>query len=70
MKMPFVIINMNSLLKYLELGYCKAIIIENRKYITINHKGIKRNDICPCNSGKKFKKCCINKRGIKEVNSV
>ncbi len=21
---------------------------------------IKRNDKCPCNSGKKFKKCCIN----------
>lgn len=23
-------------------------------------KNIGRNDKCPCNSGKKFKKCCIN----------
>jgi uncharacterized protein YecA (UPF0149 family) len=22
-----------------------------------------RNDPCPCGSGKKFKKCCINKQG-------
>tara|TARA_R100001594_G_C3903361_1_gene231432 strand:+ start:373 stop:621 length:249 start_codon:yes stop_codon:yes gene_type:complete len=24
-------------------------------------KNIGRNDKCPCNSGKKYKKCCINK---------
>lgn len=24
-----------------------------------NHKKIKRDDPCPCNSGKKFKKCCL-----------
>src|SRR3989442_5716844 len=24
-------------------------------------KGIGRNDPCPCGSGKKFKKCCLNK---------
>jgi len=24
-------------------------------------KGIGRNDLCPCGSGKKFKKCCLNK---------
>ena len=23
-----------------------------------------RNDPCPCNSGKKFKKCCLNRKGI------
>lgn len=23
-------------------------------------KNIKRNNPCPCNSGKKFKKCCLN----------
>jgi len=22
---------------------------------------VRRNDPCPCNSGRKFKKCCINK---------
>ena len=24
---------------------------------------IGRNDLCPCGSGSKFKKCCINKAG-------
>jgi hypothetical protein len=23
---------------------------------------IQRNEVCPCNSGKKYKKCCINKK--------
>ena len=27
------------------------------------HK-VGRNDLCPCGSGKKYKKCCLNKRGI------
>ncbi len=34
-----------------------------RKTRTIIHKynkKIGRNDLCPCGSGKKFKKCCIN----------
>lgn len=26
---------------------------------------IKRNDLCPCGSGKKFKKCCLNKSQMK-----
>ncbi len=25
---------------------------------------VKRNDACPCGSGKKYKKCCINSDGI------
>ena len=25
------------------------------------YKNIKRNDLCPCGSGKKYKKCCLNK---------
>jgi uncharacterized protein YecA (UPF0149 family) len=25
-------------------------------------KQVGRNDPCPCGSGKKFKKCCLNKR--------
>lgn len=28
---------------------------------------IGRNDLCPCGSGKKFKNCCLNKRGIKNI---
>jgi hypothetical protein len=25
------------------------------------YRGVGRNDLCPCGSGKKFKKCCLNK---------
>lgn len=33
---------------------------------TLNiNKKIGRNDICPCGSGKKYKKCCLNKRANK-----
>ncbi len=28
---------------------------------------IGRNDPCPCGSGKKFKKCCLNKKGIEKT---
>tara|TARA_R100000008_G_C3508505_1_gene127530 strand:+ start:490 stop:699 length:210 start_codon:yes stop_codon:yes gene_type:complete len=27
----------------------------------VSNKKIGRNDKCPCNSGKKYKKCCLNK---------
>ena len=28
------------------------------------NKEIGRNDLCPCGSGKKYKKCCLNKQGV------
>lgn len=31
---------------------------------------IKRNDKCPCNSGKKYKNCCLNKEYIKSTSSL
>lgn len=39
-------------------------IVESLKGIPIRNEGqkVRRNDICPCNSGLKFKKCCL-KRG-------
>ncbi len=27
-------------------------------------KGVGRNDACPCGSGKKFKKCCLNRPSV------
>lgn len=33
----------------------------NRSRIVVNDKKIGRNDPCPCGSGKKHKKCCLNK---------
>lgn len=32
-----------------------------QKYKATNSKKIGRNDLCPCGSGKKYKKCCIDK---------
>lgn len=33
----------------------------NKSKIVVNENKIGRNDPCPCGSGKKYKKCCINK---------
>lgn len=33
----------------------------NKSRIVVNENKIGRNDPCPCGSGKKYKKCCINK---------
>ena len=33
--------------------------VEKIKVIRPNYKNIGRNDICPCGSGKKYKKCCM-----------
>jgi uncharacterized protein len=34
-------------------------------YVASNpYKNVGRNDPCPCGSGKKFKKCCLNKDGL------
>lgn len=34
-----------------------------------SYKGLGRNDPCPCGSGKKFKKCCLNSQGLNEASS-
>ena len=33
----------------------------NKDNIVVNEAKIGRNDPCPCGSGKKYKKCCLNK---------
>lgn len=33
----------------------------NRERIVVKEAKIGRNDPCPCGSGKKYKKCCLNK---------
>ncbi len=32
----------------------------------VKAKKIDRNELCPCGSGKKYKKCCLNKGGVRE----
>jgi len=34
---------------------------EAKGYTLVKRRKFGRNDPCPCNSGLKFKKCCINK---------
>ncbi len=31
-----------------------------------SHRGVGRNDPCPCGSGKKFKKCCLNSESLND----
>lgn len=31
---------------------------------------VSRNELCPCNSGKKFKKCCIDKTQVEENSEL
>jgi len=35
--------------------------LQEQKYTLIQRVKIGRNDLCPCGSGLKFKKCCISK---------
>lgn len=43
-------------------------IIQKRKENYMNTKvDIGRNDLCYCGSGKKYKKCCMNKKGDEEL---
>lgn len=34
-----------------------------------SYRGVGRNDPCPCGSGKKFKKCCLNSQSLNEPSS-
>lgn len=60
---PFIDIPDTSKKKTTLYGYGRS-----REDLTYNRSGarlksvkIGRNDPCPCGSGKKYKKCCINK---------
>ena len=47
-----------------EIDHLNGITIhdrENKPEPIVNKKSVGRNEPCPCGSGKKFKKCCINK---------
>jgi len=35
--------------------------LQKQNHTLVRRVKIGRNDQCPCNSGKKFKKCCIHK---------
>ena len=36
-------------------------IVDTKKKEGVDYSNVKRNDPCPCGSGKKYKNCCLNK---------
>ena len=47
-----------------EIDHLNGLVCMDRKIDTTfkrKEKKVGRNEACPCNSGKKYKKCCINK---------
>lgn len=49
---------MSGFLRLLRVGLVKAIKIGDARFTPENIDNTGRNDLCPCGSGKKFKKCC------------
>lgn len=50
---------------------CKFIILQRENEHHQNTYKVGRNDLCPCGSGKKYKKCCINKNEeIQQLNLI
>ena len=45
---------------FLDLGVSKTAIYDKKVYSVRNeiYKGVGRNEMCPCGSGKKYKNCC------------
>ncbi len=44
-----------------------SFLTKSQKQVINLEPKVKRNQLCPCGSGKKFKKCCLN--GVKESGS-
>jgi len=44
-------------------------IIQAMRKNSKRHK-IGRNEMCPCKSGKKYKKCCLLKKPIFDLNNL
>jgi hypothetical protein len=59
--------------KYLDEKNLQALAIDEMQQMrtqqTVRNpfKGVGRNDACPCGSGKKFKKCCLNRPSVEST---
>ncbi len=47
---------------YMPATQTKTFNTSSIEQIKRNHPKIGRNQLCPCNSGKKYKKCCLDKK--------
>ena len=50
------------------LRYRPMVVPPTEKQMARTPPRIGRNDLCPCGSGKKFKKCCLRDPGDKRFN--
>lgn len=51
------VINSNDVMQAAD--YIEYLRHKKTKTMYREHKKINRNDLCPCGSGKKYKKCCL-----------
>ena len=49
---------------------CQYIIQKREENYMNSHVDIGRNDLCYCGSGKKYKKCCMNKNDDEELEKL
>ena len=55
-----------------QLAQIRALYNRRPKQLVRKYKKIGRNEPCPCGSGKKYKKCCMNTNeyeGLKEIKN-
>lgn len=52
---------MNSVPRWLLGGDVPKPVVKDNSQTFVSEKKVGRNDPCPCGSGKKYKKCCLNK---------
>lgn len=57
---------------FLDLGVSKTAIYDKKVYSVRNeiYKGVGRNEMCPCGSGKKYKNCCEKAFSRIEISKV
>jgi uncharacterized protein YecA (UPF0149 family) len=59
-----------EVMPYAEMEYRMAHGVEPRHFKEVPYQRVRpktgRNESCPCGSGKKFKKCCLNNPASKE----
>lgn len=47
---------------------CELLSRENSEMLKKEWKNVGRNELCPCGSGKKYKKCCLKKQSHAEID--
>lgn len=51
---------LNNTPHWVTRGHTPAVLAQNAANDSTKYKNVRRNDPCPCGSGRKYKQCCIN----------